>query len=62
MVEKPIYVGLVVDGGLENCFYVAFHTRLCEFAGRLTARFERIRMSLIVASWLCLECAVDISM
>ena len=61
MVGKLIFVGLVVDGGLESCIYVAFHTRLCNFAGRLSAGIEQTRKSLIVASWLDLGCAIDFS-
>ena len=61
MVEKLIFVA-VVDGGLESCICVAFHTRLSELAGRLIAQIEQTQKSLIVASWLYLGCAVDISM
>ena len=34
VVEKLISVGRVVDGGLGNCIFVAFHTLLCELVER----------------------------
>ena len=60
-VEKLIFFVPVADGGLENCIFAVSHTRLCELAGRLTARIEWTRMSLTLASWLCLGCAIEVS-